>query len=92
MRDRDEQGRLYCTDCEGDGTIEACLGHPNDSDAPYETQTCPTCDGSKYRACVECGDEARVFGANGFPYCGIECSEVDGAGFAQTAEVRASPE
>ena len=78
-RDCDESGRLYCTDCEGDGTVEACLGHPNDSDAPYEMTVCPTCDGSRFRACVVCGDEARVIGSTGLPYCGIECAEEDDA-------------
>jgi hypothetical protein len=75
---RDRLGRFLCPECDGDGTIEYALGHPNDPSSPLVERVCPRCKGSAVEACGGCGDPASLLGEDGdHVYCGTGCAHED---------------
>jgi hypothetical protein len=70
---RDAKGVLLCTECE-DGKVE-CQGYE-----PWKTylEDCQECDGRGTLVCPQCGEPAKVMGAEqGIAYCSIEHAWAD---------------
>jgi hypothetical protein len=70
---RDEKGRLICQECGGDKVVEVQgFGPSNAIEPTYYLETCEACGGRGYRTCTECGEPAKVVGANGVQaYCDV---------------------
>jgi endogenous inhibitor of DNA gyrase (YacG/DUF329 family) len=80
------KGELLCPECE-DGKVEV------QGWEPWTTylEDCEECDGRGTLTCPECGEAARVMGAEfGIGYCSEECARAD-ENWAEQANAQVHP-